>query len=52
MAEARRRGCPVENPGLDPIPDSQENVLRALVTAPSRGDHERDYLKRKLGDSG
>ena len=45
MAE-HKRGRPVEKPVPDPIPDSRENVLRTLVTAPPRRDDEWDYLKR------
>ena len=37
----RKRGRPVTKPEPDPpIPDSPENVLRALVTAPPRGEDE------------
>ena len=43
----RKRGRPVEKPEPDPIPDSLENVLRSLVTAPPRREDEWDYLKRK-----
>ena len=43
----RKRGRPVEKPEPDPIPDSPENVLRSLVTAPPRREDEWDYLKRK-----
>ena len=42
----RKRGRPVEKPELDPIPDSPENVLRALVMAPPRAEDDWDYLKR------
>ncbi|MCY4500155.1 MAG: hypothetical protein OXE57_01135 [Alphaproteobacteria bacterium] len=44
MTKTRQRGRPVEKPEPDPIPDSAENVLRALVTAPPR------YLKREPRD--
>ncbi len=47
MTDSPKRGRPVEKPMPEPIPDSTENVLRALVTAPPRGEHEWDYLKRE-----
>jgi len=43
----RKRGRPIERPEPDTIPDSPENVLKALVTASPRGKDEWDYLKRK-----
>jgi hypothetical protein len=46
MTEERKRGRPVEKPEPAQIPDSPENVLRALVNAPPRADDEWDYLKR------
>ena len=45
MTEPRKRGRPVEKPEPDPIPDSPENVLRALVTAPPRAEGDWDYLR-------
>ena len=45
MAE-RKRGRLVEKQEPDPTPDSPENVLRALVTAPPCRENEWDYLKR------
>lgn len=50
MAE-RKRGRPVEKPVPAPIPDSPENVLRALVTVPPRREDEWDHLKRDLRPS-
>ena len=46
MAKSCKRGRPVEKPEPDPIPDSPENVLHALVTAPPRGEDEWYYLKQ------
>ena len=46
MTETRKRGRPVEKPEPDPIPDSPENVLRALMTAPPRREDEWDYLRQ------
>ena len=51
MTETRKRGRPVEKPEPDPIPDSLENVLSALVTAPPRAENEWDYLKREPKDA-
>lgn len=45
MAKKRSRGRPVEKPLPDPIPDTPENVARALVTTPPKDDDEWDYLK-------
>ena len=47
MTETRKRNRPGENPEPDPIPDSLENVLRALVTAPPCAENEWGYLKRE-----
>ena len=45
MTNPRSRGRPVEKPMPAPIPDTPENVARALVTTPPKGDDEWDYLK-------
>lgn len=42
---------PVGRPPLEmpePIPDTWENVARALVTAPPKAEHEWEYLKPKV----
>ncbi len=49
MTETHKLGRPVEKPEPDPIPDSPENVLRALVTAPPRAEDDWDYLKQRPG---
>ncbi len=41
----KRRGRPPVKPEPEPIPDSPENVLRALVTASPRAEDDWDYLK-------
>ena len=41
----RRRGRPVEKPLPDPIPDTPENVARALVTTPPKEEGDWNYLK-------
>ena len=49
MTKPRRRGRPVEKPLPEPIPDTPENVARALVNTPPKDDGDWDYLKdRKL----
>ena len=40
-----RRGRPVELEMPDPIPDTPENIARALLTTPPKGEDEWDYLK-------
>ena len=39
----RPRGRPVEKPFPDPIPDSPENIARAIMQGPPKKDW--DYLK-------
>ena len=41
----RTRGRPVEKPMPAPIPDTPENVARALLTTPPKGEGDWDYLK-------
>ena len=45
MKEKRSRGRPVEKPLPAPIPDTPENVARALLTTPPKDDGDWDYLK-------
>ena len=45
MPENRSRGRPVEKPMPAPIPDTPENVARALVITPPKDEGEWDYLK-------
>ena len=39
------RGRPVELEMPEPIPDTPENIARALLTTPPKGEDEWDYLK-------
>ena len=41
----RSRGRPVEKPMPAPIPDTPENVARALLTTPPKDEDEWNYLK-------
>ena len=47
MTETRKRGRPVEKPESEAVSDSPENMLRSLVTAPSRAEDDWGYLKRR-----
>ena len=38
MTKPRSRGRPIEKPMLAPIPDTSENVVRALVTTPPKDE--------------
>ena len=42
-----RRGRPVEKPTPALIPDTPENVARALLTTPPKDDGDWDYLKER-----
>ena len=39
------RGRPVTNTMPEPIPDTPENIARAILTTPPKGEDEWDYLK-------
>ena len=39
------RGRPVKNTMPELIPDTPENIARALLTTPPKGEDEWDYLK-------
>ena len=41
----RRRGRPVEKEMPEPIPDTPENVARALLSTPPKEDGDWDYMK-------
>lgn len=45
MKEAKRPGRPVEELMPDPIPDTPENIARALVSPSPKREDEWDYLK-------
>lgn len=40
-----RPGRPVQNTMPDPIPDTMENIARAVLTTPPKQEHEWKYLK-------
>ena len=40
------RGRPVKKPMPEPIPDTPENIARALLTTPPKKEDEWDYLNR------
>ena len=39
------RGRPIKNTMPEPIPDTPENIARALLTTPPKKEDEWDYLK-------
>ena len=41
------RGRPVTNTMPEPIPDTPENIARALLTTPPKKDGDWDYLKER-----
>ena len=43
----RPRGRPVSNKMPEPIPDTPENIARALLTTPPKKENEWDYLKHR-----
>lgn len=42
----RRRGRPVELKMPQPIPDTAENIARAMLNTPPKKEDEWDYLKQ------
>jgi len=49
MSQPKRRGRPIEKPMAEPIPDTPENIARAVLgTAPKKRD-EWDYMKKRGG---
>ena len=45
----RPRGRPVKHPMPEPIPDTPENILRAVLATPNKREDEWDYLKQDNG---
>ena len=41
------RGRPIKNTMPEPIPDTPENIARALLTTPPKREDEWDYLKER-----
>ena len=48
-AQPRPRGRPVKNKMPDLIPDTPENIAKALLTTPPKKQSEWDYLKKNKG---
>ena len=44
--EKRPRGRPIEKEWPEPIPDTPENIMRALLATPPKREEEWEYLKR------
>ena len=52
MKKETKRGRPIKNTMPEPIPDTPENIARALLTTPPKKEDEWDYLKdRRLSGS-
>ncbi len=47
MTAKPKRGRPVEKPLPEPIPDTPENIMRAVLATPNKRDDEWDHLKPK-----
>ena len=43
----RPRGRPVKHPMPEPIPDTPENIARAVLATPNKRDDEWEYLKKE-----
>jgi hypothetical protein len=44
-AAKRPRGRPVEHKMPEPIPDTHENTMRAILATPPKADDEWSYLR-------
>ena len=44
--QKRGRGRPVERQWPEPIPDSPENIARALMAGPPKAEDDWEYLKK------
>ena len=42
----RPRGRPVKYPLPEPIADTPENIMRAVLAAPPKGENNWDYIQR------
>ena len=47
--QSRPRGRPIKNQMREPIPDTPENIARALLTTPPKKWSEWGYLKKHKG---
>ena len=45
MSSPRKRGRPVEKTPPKPIPDTPENIARAVLTTPPKAKKDWRYLK-------
>ena len=45
MKKKTKRGRPIKNTMPEPIPDTAENIARALLTTPPKDEGDWDYLK-------
>lgn len=43
----RPRGRPVSQKKAEPIPDTPENIARAILNTPPKKAHEWEYMKKK-----
>lgn len=46
----RKRGRPSKRTMPDPIPDTPENIMRAVLNTPPKDDDEWRYLQDDPGD--
>ena len=50
--EHRPRGRPVEHPLPEPIPDTPENILKALLATPPRKRKDWKHVKEREANRG
>ena len=43
----RKRGRPVEKPLPQPIPDTPENIMRAILSTPTKKKTDWNYLRKR-----
>lgn len=46
MSQPKRKGRPVEKPLAEPIPDTPQNIARAVLGTPPKKRDEWSYLKK------
>ncbi len=47
MSKPKARGRPVEYPYPKPIPDTPENIARALMETPPKEPHEWRFMRER-----
>ena len=52
MSQPNRRGRPIERPMSEPIPDTPENIARAILGTPPKKRDEWDYLEEEQATKG